>query len=1048
MPSFAIKYPFFVLMLCLAIVVVGVTTVARMPVDLFPPIDIPVVVVATFYGGMPPQQVEANITDTFERFFTLGSNIDHIELRCLTAVRLIKVYFQPGTDADAVASEIANLAMADLRRLPQGTLPPVVLKFDASSLPVCLVTLKGQGLNETQLHDEGQFNVRNQIANVPGASVPQPFGGKYRQIQFYIDPVKLEAAQMSPMDVVQIVNDANKILPAGDVRIGPRDYNIYSNSQLPNVAEMNDVPLKAIGNGVLRFADVGHAEDSSAIQYNIVRVDGQKSVYLPILKQGGNSNTIQIVNGVRDRIKNLLDVPNSLVATVVFDQSQYVKTAVANVLREGGIGLVLTAVMILVFLGSLRGTISVLLSIPISCLAAFLLLNATGSTINTMVLGGLALVLSRLIDNSVVVLENIFRHLEDGEDAVTAAERGGQEVQLAVLAATFTTAIVFFPVVFLYGVSRYLFMALALGVVLALAASYLVAMTLVPLFCARFIKTAHGKGGHHETKSLFGRVVSGFNHRYDQMLIRYDRAVGKALARPVATIVIIMATFVVSLALHPLLGVAFFPRTDPGQFVINVKAPTGSRLEFTDRYVARVEDDIRGVIGKDDLQMIVSNIGLTPDLSSIYTSNSGQHTAFVQVSLAQDHKLSTFEYMNRVRQKLASDLPEVSTYFQTGGLVDSVVNQGMPAPIDIQVSGNDQQAAYQVASEMAQKLRSMNDVSDVLIPQDLDYPGLELNVRREMAARLGLTASDVVDNVVTALTSNGMIAPSYWVDPHNGNNYFLTVQYTNQQIGSMTMEDFKQIPLHAADNVNPTMLENVADIRMINTPTEVDHYQLFRVIDVYVSPKGEDLGALSSEVNKLIKDTKLPPNTRIEVRGSVVSMHQSFLSFGLGLVLAIVLVYLVLMAQFASFVDPFIILLAIPSGITGVIIFLLITHTTLNVMSLMGLIMMTGIVVSNSILIVDVTRNYRQSGMPIGEPERLPPRVPCRPLLIPALATILGLIPMPLALEVGTKQHAPLARAIIGGLLVSVIVTVFLVPAAYLVIHRKEEQQPRQEVQA
>ena len=1048
MSSFAIKYPFFILMLCLAIVVVGVTTVARMPVDLFPEIQIPVVVVATFYSGMPPQQIEADITDTFERFFTLGSNIDHIESRSLTGVSLIKVYFQPGTDPDAAVSEIANLAMADLRRLPQGTLPPVVLKFDASSLPVCLVTLKGQGLNETQLHDEGQFNVRNQIANVPGASVPQPFGGKYRQIQFYIDPVKLEAAQMSPMDVVQIVNDANKILPAGDVRIGPRDYNIYSNSQLPNVAEMNDVPLKAIGNGVLRFADVGHAEDSSAIQYNIVRVDGQKSVYLPILKQGGNSNTIQIVNGVRDRIKNLLDVPNSLVATVVFDQSQYVKTAVANVLREGGIGLVLTAIMILVFLGSLRGTISVLLSIPISCLAAFLLLNATGSTINTMVLGGLALVLSRLIDNSVVVLENIFRHLEDGEDAVTAAERGGQEVQLAVLAATFTTAIVFFPVVFLYGVSRYLFMALALGVVLALAASYLVAMTLVPLFCARFIKTAHGKGGHHETKSLFGRVVSGFNHKYDQMLIRYDRAVGKALARPVATIVIIMATFVVSLALYPLLGVAFFPRTDPGQFVINVKAPTGSRLEFTDRYVARVEDDIRGVIGKDDLQMIVSNIGLTPDLSSIYTSNSGQHTAFVQVSLAQDHKLSTFEYMNRVRQKLASDLPEVSTYFQTGGLVDSVVNQGMPAPIDIQVSGNDQQAAYQVASEMAQKLRSMNDVSDVLIPQDLDYPGLELNVRREMAARLGLTASDVVDNVVTALTSNGMIAPSYWVDPHNGNNYFLTVQYTNQQIGSMTMEDFKQIPLHAADNVNPTMLENVADIRMINTPTEVDHYQLFRVIDVYVSPKGEDLGALSSEVNKLIKDTKLPPNTRIEVRGSVVSMHQSFLSFGLGLVLAIVLVYLVLMAQFASFVDPFIILLAIPSGITGVIIFLLITHTTLNVMSLMGLIMMTGIVVSNSILIVDVTRNYRKSGMPIGEAVALACRVRLRPILMPSLATILGLIPMALALEAGSEQYAPLARAIIGGLLVSVIVTVFLVPAAYLVIHRKEEQQPRQEVQA
>jgi multidrug efflux pump subunit AcrB len=1046
MPSFAIKYPFFILMLCLGIVVVGIVTVTRMPVDLFPQIQIPVVLVATFYSGMPPQQIEADITDTFERFFTLGSNIDHIESRSLTGVSLIKVYFQPGTDPDAAVSEIANLAMADLRRLPQGTLPPVVLKFDASSLPVCLVTLKGKGLDETQLHDQGQFNVRNQIANVPGASVPQPFGGKYRQIQFYIDPVKLEAAQLSPMDVVRTINEANRILPAGDVRIGPRDYNIYSNSQLPNVAEMNDVPLKAIGNGVLRFGDIGHAEDASAIQYNIVRVDGQKSVYLPILKQGGNSNTIEIVNGVRNRITKLLDIPKTLVTSVVFDQSQYVKTAVANVLHEGGIGLVLTAVMILIFLGSVRGTISVLLSIPISCLAAFLLLNATGNTINTMVLGGLALVLSRVIDNSVVVLENIFRHLEEGQDSVMAAERGGEEVQLAVLAATFTTAIVFFPVMFLYGVSRYLFVALALGVVLALAASYLVAMSLVPMFCARFIKTAHGKGGH-QSQSKFGKVVSAFNHKYDQLLLRYDRAVDKALDRPMATILVVMGTFLISLALYPFLGVAFFPRTDPGQFVINLKAPTGSRLEVTNDYVGRVESDIRQVIGKDDVQMIVSNIGLTPDMSSLYTSNSGQHTAFVQVSLRQEHKLTTFDYMNRVRQKLASDLPELSTYFQTGGLVDSVVNQGMPAPIDIQVSGNDQHAAYDVASEIARQLRSLHDVSDVLVPQDLDYPGMQLNVDREMAARLGLNASDVVNNVVTALTSNGMIAPSYWVDPRSGNNYFLTVQYSNQKIGSMTMEDFKQIPLHAPHNDNSTVLENVAQMKVINTPTEVDHYQLFRVIDVYVSPKGEDLGALSSEVGKIIKDTKLPPNIRIEVRGSVLAMQQSFKSFGIGLLLAIVLVYLILMAQFASFIDPFIILLAIPSGVTGVILFLLITGTTLNVMSLMGLIMMTGIVVSNSILIVDVTRNYRRGGMAIRDAVALACRVRLRPILMTSLATILGLIPMALALEAGSEQYAPLARAIIGGLTVSVVVTVFLVPAAYLVIHRREER-PRREVQA
>ena len=1047
MPSFSIRYPFFVLMLCLIILVVGLAVTLRMPVDLFPEIKIPVVVVATFYGGMPPQQIEADITDTFERFFTLGSNIDHIESRSLTGVSLIKVYFQPGTDPDAAASEIANLAMADLRRLPQGTLPPVVLKFDASSLPVCLVTLKGEGLNETELHDLGQFNVRNQLANVPGASVPQPYGGKYRQIQFYVDPVKLEAAQLSPMDVVHTVNDANTILPAGDVRIGPRDYNIYSNAQLPNVQAMNDMPLKAIGNGVLRFADIGRAEDSAAIQYNIVRVDGQKSVYLPILKQGGNSNTIAIVNGVRDRVKKLLDIPKNLITTVVFDQSQYVKTAISNVIREIVIGLVLTAAMVLIFLGSLRGTISVLLSIPLSVLAAFLLLNAFGGTINTMVLGGLALVLSRVIDNSVVVLENIFRHMEEGEDPVTASERGGQEVSLAVLAATFTTAIVFFPVIFLAGISRYLFTALAIAVVLALGASYLVAMSVVPLFCARFIKSVHGSVGHHPRKSGFQRFVSTFNYKYDQMLMHYDRAVGKVLQLPGRTVLVIMGGLVLSLALFPFLGVAFFPRTDPGQFVINIKAPTGTRLELTNKYISQVENDIRQAIPQHDLKMIVANIGVNADLSAIYTSNSAQHTAFVQVSLNEDHSLPTFTYMNRVRRKLSADLPEISTYFQTGGLVDSVVNAGMPAPIDIQVAGNNQQAAYEVAADIAHRVRGLHDVNDVLIPQDLDYPGIELNVRREMAARLGLSASDVIRNVTTALNSNGMIAPGYWVDPQSGNNYFLTVQYENNKINAMTLEDFKQIPLKAKNVPETTNLENVADVKMINTPTEVDHYQLFRVIDVYVSPKGESLGGVSREVDNIVRNTKFPPNVRIEVRGSVLAMQQSFKSFGFGLLLAVVLVYLILMAQFASFIDPFIILLAIPPGVTGVIVFLLLTHTTMNIMSLMGVIMMTGIVVSNSILIVDVTRIYRGKGMPIADAVALACRVRLRPILMTSLATILGLIPMALALEAGSEQYAPLARSIIGGLVFSVIVTIFLVPAAYLLIHRKEEQ-PQSEVQA
>ena len=1057
MSGFAIRYPFFIVMMCLIIAVVGTVTLVRMPVDLFPDINIPVVVVATFYSGMPPEQIEANITNPFERFFTLGSGIDHIESRSLTGVSLIRVYFQPGTNADAAVSTISNLAMAQLRRLPPGTLPPVVLKFDASSLPVCLITLKGEGLNETELHDIGQFTVRNQIANVPGASIPQPFGGKYRQIQVYVDPVKLEAHQLSLMDVVRTVNQANTILPAGDVRIGPKDYNIYTNSQLPTTEEINRLPLKVEGNGQVLVADVGYARDANAIQTNIVRVDGQRSVYLPILKQGGNSNTIAIVDGIRESLKDLLDVPKTLVTRVVFDQSVFVKTAIKNLGIEGAMGLVLTVLMILIFLGNFQATLAVLLSIPLSALAAFLVINAGGGSINSMVLGGLALAFSRLIDNSIVVLENIFRHLEDGESPEVASERGGQEVALPVLAATFTTAIVFFPVVFLYGVSRFLFMALASSVVLSLFASYAVAMTVVPLFCSRFLKV-HGSVAHHglamewlirfrlhHAKAWFTRFVTWFNYKYDQMLMHYDIAVGKTLQRPAATVIAITGVFVLSLALYPLLGVSFFPRTDPGQFVINIKAPSGTRIELTNEFIKHVEDDIRQAVPQRDLGMIVSNIGITPDFSAIYTSNSGQHTAFVQVSLREGHHVGSYEYMDRVRHKLAEDLPELSIYFQAGGLVDAVVNLGLPAPIDLQVGGNDLHSAYSTAQELARKIRGVKGVSDVLIPQDLDYPGIDLDVNREMTARLGLSSKEVVDNVITALTSNGMIAPSYWFDPKNGNNYMLTVQYPETQVKSLL--DLQQIPIRAGSNPNTTDLQAVTSAKIINTPTEVDHYQLRRVIDVYVSPSSEDLGGVADRVDKVIANTKIPGDVRVTMRGSVEGMRQSFKSFGLGLVLSIVLVYLILMAQFASFIDPFIILLAIPPGITGVLLSLLITGTTLNVMSLMGVIMMTGIVVSNSILIVDVTRNYRREGTPIREAVALACRVRLRPILMTSLATILGLIPMALALEAGSEQYAPLARSIIGGLTVSVVVTVFLVPAAYLLIHGREEQ-PQPEVQA
>src|SRR5690242_699866 len=805
MSRFAIRYPYLVIVLCLMTCVIGVTSLVRLPVDLFPAIRIPVVVVATFYSGMPPEQIENDITGRFERFFTLGSGIDHIESRSLPGVSLIKVYFQPGTDPNSAVTTIANLASANLRRLPPGTLPPVVLKFDASSLPVCLITLKGEGMNEARLRDYGQYTVRNQVANVPGASVPQPFGGRYRQIMVYVDPLKLEAHQLSVMDVVRTVNDSNLILPAGDVRIGPFDYNIYANSQLRDIDDINRLPLKTAHNASVLVADVGEAKDASQIQNCVVRVDGQPSVYLPVLKQGGS--TISVVNGIRRAVARLLDVPDELVTKVVFDQSVFVKSAINNLLVIGGIGLLLTAGMILMFFGSLRATMAVLLSIPLSVLATFIALSLSDNSVNAMILGGLALAFSRLINNSVVVLENIFRHLERGEPPEVAAEQGENEVALPVLAATLATSVVFFPVTFLYGVSKFLFSALAIAVVLSLAASYVIALTVVPLFCAKLI--APRMGDTSAPGPAGGRVANRFNTwfnaAFDHFMEKYERLLNWSLTRPLATVLGLLGVSGLSLGLYPLVGVSYFPKTDPGQFVINVKAPTGTRLEATGRLVQRVERIIREEVPPDELDVVLSNIGVTPGFSSIYTSNSAQHTATVQASLKAAHRVGSYTYMERVRRRMRRELPQVTAYFQSGGLVDAIINLGFPAPIDIQVSGSNLEQAHGVAQEIAGQVRAIPGVSDVLVPQDIDYPALQLDVDRQHAGQLALTSKEIVQNVITALTSDQMIAPSYWVDPKTGNDYLLTVQYPEGSVKDFT--DLSAIPLRGKSQTRATRLD-------------------------------------------------------------------------------------------------------------------------------------------------------------------------------------------------------------------------------------------------
>ena len=630
-----------------------------------------------------------------------------------------------------------------------------------------------------------------------------------------------------------------------------------------------------------------------------------------------------------------------------------------------------------------------------------------------------------------------------------AAEVGGAEVSLAVLAATLVDVVDFFPVVFLYGVSKFLFSALALAFSLSLLASFVVAMTVIPLFCSRFLKqhapveggAEHPVAAHPGGKSLGDRFNAWFNRGFGKVLDLYERWVRRALVRPGWTVLALAGVFLLSLGIYPFCGVAFFPRTDAGQFTINMKAPTGTRIEVTEQYVKKVEDLIHKVVSPHDFKMVLSNIGVVNDFSSLYTDNAGEYTSTIQVALNDDHETSSFEYIARVRKAIAAQLPDVRTFFQSGSMVDAVINSGMPAPIDVQVSGSNLKRNFAFAQDLATRIRSLGNVGEVYIPQDMNYPGIRLDVDRVHAGELGLTQKDVVDNVITALNSNYMIAPNYWVDDKSGNDYYLTVQYYEHGLPAIhDMLDLRNIPLHAPNATLPTTLDSVVKLTRIQTPTEIDHHQIQRVTDIYVTPAGEDLGHVTNSIQNILAEVKKPENVRVDLHGMVEGMQASFKSFGFGFMLSFLLLYLILVAQFRSFVDPVLIMLAIPMGFVGVLIILPLTHTTLNVMSLMGVLMLVGIADSNSILIVDFAHKLEEQGLPVTDAIITACRVRLRPILMTSLATIIGMIPMALKLGTGAEQYTPMARAIIGGLTSSVLLTVFIVPAAYLLVYGKKRR--------
>ena len=1038
MPGFSLRNPHAVIVGALLATILGITAFMGMPVDVFPKLDIPVAVVATFYPGMPPLEMESDITTRFERFFTLGSDIEHMESRSLPGVSIIKVFFQPGVDLSSAAATLGNLAMADLRHLPPGTLPPLILKSGASALPVTLVTVSGAGFNEAQLRDQAQYSIRTWLATVPGTSIPPPFGGKYRQIMAYLNRDALQARGLTLMDVVHALNDANLIIPAGDAKIGPTDYFIYSNSMIENPDDINRVPVKiGTGQAPVFVSDVGEARDAAQIQQNVVRINGQRSVYVPVMKQG-NASTIAVVDGARKAIETIPGLPKGMTVQAIFGQDTYIRAAIASLEHEAASGAVLASLMILLFLGSFRSTIAIFLSIPLSILAGAFGLKLSGASINIMTLGGFALAIGRLVDDSTVVLENINRHLAAGKTPADAARDGAEEVALAVLASTVTTIIVFSPVMFLFGVAKSLFSALSLAVVLSMLASYAVSMTVIPIYCARFLN----RESAIEAEEGKGRgPLAAFIRAYDRFAEGYERLLDRALNAKSIVIGSAAALFAISLAAFPLLGTELFPKTDAGQFIIQLRAPLGTRIELTEQLSERVEDLVRSVIPPSDLSTIVSNLGLAPGFSSIFSPNSASDSGFVMVALKSDHKVSTWAYVSKLKQLMPERIPEVATFFSSGSIIDSVLNFGLAAPIDIQVSGANYSTLFAAARQVKARIRKLPEIDGAFIPEESDYPTLKINVDRVKAARLGLTQRDVISNVITALTSNQMIAPSIWIDPKNGNDYFLTAQYSEKGIDSL--ETLRDIPVKSSGDDrargDALLLRNVATIAREQHPAEADHYNIQRVVDVLVSPSTDDVGGAQAAVARALRDVQLPPGIKIAYRGSVAAMQSSFSSFGYGLAMAVVLLYLVMVAQFRSFLDPFIIMFAVPMGLIGVVWTLYFTGTTLNIESFMGIIAMVGIVVSNAILLVDFANQRRRGGEDLRAAVIASAKIRMRPILMTTLATIVGLMPMALKLGEGSEASAPLARAAAGGLTVSTILTLFLVPAIYEMFYRKRQ---------
>ena len=1044
----ALARPYTFVVLALVIILLTPVVLLRTPTDIFPDINIPVITLVWTYTGLEPQEMEQRITSNSERSVTtLVNDVEHIESQSLNGIAVVKIYFQPTANVQVALAQTTAIAQTILKGLPPGTTPPLVAIFSASTVPVIQIGLTSDSLSEQQLFDFGNNFIRTQLATVQGAALPFPYGGKQRTISVDIDSASLQSKGLSPVDIVNAVNQQNLILPTGTVKLGSLEYLVEMNGSPLTVDGLNDLPVKTVNGATIYMKDVAHIRDGFTPQTNVVRVNGQRGVLMATYKTGGAS-TLDIVDRVKEVLKNYSSsLPESLRVSTFFDQSLFVRASIQGVLREALIAACLTAAMILVFLGNWKSTLIIAVSIPLSILVSILILSALGETINIMTLGGLALAVGILVDDATVEIENINRNLAMGKETVQAILDGAQQIAVPAFVSTLCICIVFLPMFFLSGVAKFLFVPLAEAVIFAMLASYGWSRTIVPTMAMYLLSSEDEyKPEEHvgEKQGLFRRYQQGFERGFERFREGYRHGLEATLDWPKFFGACFLAFCLLSVGLVGFLGRDFFPKVDAGQIRLHFRARTGLRIEETSRLADEVDSVIRETIPPKELQTVLDNIGVPYSGINLSYSNSGTFgtsDAEILVQLKEERGKPTSAYINDLREKLPQRFPGVQFFFQPADIVTQILNFGTPAPIDIAVTGANQRGNYVIAEKLAKEIRHIPGAVDVHVQQALDEPTLHMDVDRTRAQSVGLQAKDVAGNVLVSLSSSFQTSPAFWLDPKNGVSYNVAVQSPQYRVD--TYQALQNTPVTGtAPGVPPQILGNLVSTTSTARQAEISHYNVQPMINVYAAVDGRDLGGVSDEVLKRVAEVKneLPRGSHIEVRGQVQTMRTSFRGLAYGLVGAIILAYLLIVVNFQSWLDPFIIITALPGALAGICWILLLTHTTLSVPSLTGAIMCMGVATSNSILMVSFAREQLSEGKSAREAALQAGFVRMRPVLMTALAMIIGMVPMAIGLGEGGEQNAPLGRAVIGGLIFATFATLFFVPCVFSMIHGRRER--------